>query len=59
MKDSSMAVKVTPTYQPSWSIEVRRAAAQVAVAASKITGRPVDPRVKKLAEEADELERGR
>jgi hypothetical protein len=45
-----MAVKVTPTYEPRWSIEVRRAAAQAAVAASKITGRPVDPRVKELAE---------
>ena len=52
-----MAVKLTPTYQPRWSIEVRRAAAQAAVAASKKTGRPVDPRVKQLADEADELER--
>lgn len=32
------------------SLAVRRAAAKVAVAASEKTGRPVDPRVKKLAE---------
>jgi hypothetical protein len=51
-----MAVKMTPTYVPNWSIEVRRAAAQAAVAASKKTGRPVHPRVKELAEEADRLE---
>jgi hypothetical protein len=44
--------------RPKRSIEVRRAAAQVAVTASKKTGRPVDPRVKALADEADELERG-
>jgi hypothetical protein len=51
-----MAVKRTPMYEPRWSIEVRRAAAQVAVTASKITGRPVHPRVKELADEADRLE---
>jgi hypothetical protein len=51
-----MAVKMTPTYEPDWSIEVRRAAAQVAVEASKKTGHPVHPRVKELAEEADRLE---
>lgn len=32
------------------SLRVARAAAQAAVAASKKTGRPVDPRVKELAE---------
>jgi len=31
-------------------LEVRKAAARAAVAASKVTGRPVDPRVKELAE---------
>lgn len=36
--------------EPKWSLEVRKAAAQAAVAASKNTGRPVDPRVKALAE---------
>jgi hypothetical protein len=51
-----MVVKRTPMYEPDWTIEVRRAAAQVAVKASKITGRPVDPRVKALADEADRLE---
>lgn len=32
------------------SLAVRKAAARAAVAASKKTGRPVDPRVQKLAE---------
>ncbi|BBZ42328.1 hypothetical protein [Mycobacterium conspicuum] len=32
------------------SLAVRKAAARVAVAASEKTGRPVDPRVKELAE---------
>jgi hypothetical protein len=32
------------------SLAVRKAAAEAAVAASEKTGRPVDPRVKKLAE---------
>jgi len=32
------------------SLDVRKAAAKAAVAASKKTGRPVDPRVKELAE---------
>ncbi|HEU0192149.1 MAG TPA: hypothetical protein VFR17_12905 [Mycobacterium sp.] len=32
------------------SLEVRKAAARAAVAASKKTGRPVDPRAKELAE---------
>lgn len=32
------------------SLAVRKAAARVAVAASEKTGRPVDPRVKKLAD---------
>jgi hypothetical protein len=51
-----MAVKMTPTYEPDWSIEVRRAAARVAVTASKKTGHPVHPRLKELADEADRLE---
>jgi hypothetical protein len=32
------------------SLDVRKAAAKAAVAASEKTGRPVDPRVKELAE---------
>jgi hypothetical protein len=36
--------------KPARSLRVRIAAARVAVAASAKTGRPVDPRVKKLAE---------
>jgi hypothetical protein len=43
-----------PEYR--WPLEVRRAAAQAAVTASKKTGRPVHPRVKELADEADRLE---
>jgi hypothetical protein len=39
-----------------WPLEVRRAAAQAAVTASKKTGWPVHPLVKELAEEADRLE---
>ncbi|QZA18434.1 hypothetical protein K3U93_04330 [Mycobacterium malmoense] len=35
---------------PVRSLAVRKAAAKAAVSASKKTGRPVDPRVKKLAE---------
>ena len=50
--------EATPKPRHKRSIEVRRAAAQLAVTASKKTGRPVDPRVKALADEADELERG-
>lgn len=33
-----------------WSLAVRKAAARTAVAASRRTGRPVDPRVQELAE---------
>lgn len=41
----------TPDPQPQGrSLSVRKAAAKAAVAASKKTGRPVDPRVKELAE---------
>jgi hypothetical protein len=36
--------------QEQRSLDVRKAAAQAAVAASEKTGRPVDPRVKELAE---------
>jgi hypothetical protein len=36
--------------KPKLSPEVRKAAAEAAVAASKKTGRPVDPRVKAVAE---------
>ena len=36
--------------RPRRSLAVRKAAAEAAVAASRRTGRPVDPRVKKLAE---------
>ena len=35
---------------PKRSLWERKAAAEVAVAASRRTGRPVDPRVRKLAE---------
>lgn len=51
-----MATQKTPTTnterrQPAVrSLAVRKAAARAAVAASKKTGRPVDPRVQKLAE---------
>jgi hypothetical protein len=38
------------------SLRVRAAAAQVAVAASELTGHPVDPRVKELAELGDKLD---
>jgi hypothetical protein len=41
------------------SLRVRIAAAQFAVKASEITGRPVDPRVKELAELGDSSENGR
>ncbi len=46
----------TPTPGPATqppevrSLAIRKAAAKVAVTASKKTGRPVDPRVKELAE---------
>ena len=40
----------SPSGPPRRSLWERRLAAQVAVAASRKTGRPVDPRVKKLAE---------
>lgn len=36
-------------------LRVRIAAARAAVAASKKTGRPVDPRVRKLAESSPEI----
>ncbi len=39
-----------PTRRPGPSLEIRKLAAKVAVAASAKTGRPVDPRVKALAE---------
>lgn len=48
-----MPTEETPegTKRPEVSdLEVRKAAARAAVAASKKTGRPVDPRVKELAE---------
>lgn len=46
-----MADKVSTTLRkPKRSPAVLKAAAQAAVSASKKTGRPVDPRVKKLAE---------
>jgi hypothetical protein len=35
------------------SLAVRKAAAKAAMAASEKTGRPVDPRVEKLAEQRD------
>lgn len=43
-----------PVEKPARSLAVRRAAARAAVAASKKTGRPVDPRVLALAETDDE-----
>ena len=39
-----------PNQKPRRSMAVRKAAAQVAITASKLTGRPVDERVKKIAE---------
>ena len=46
-----MAEKVsTAPRKPTRSPAVLKAAAEAAVAASKKTGRPVDPRVKALAE---------
>jgi hypothetical protein len=43
-----LAQKATP--EPKGWADVRKAAAQAAVKASEKTGRPVDERVKKLAE---------
>ena len=40
----------TPSGKPKHSLRVRILAARAAVTASKRTGRPVDPRVKELAE---------
>jgi hypothetical protein len=49
-----MATQQEPTEdrrtEEARSFALRKAAAEVAVAAGKKTGRPVDPRVKKLAE---------
>ncbi len=42
----------TPARSGESSLAVRIAAARAAVAASKKTGRPVDPRVRELAEMA-------
>ncbi len=42
--------KVPEDRESASRVEVRKAAARVAVEASKRTGRPVDPRVKELAE---------
>lgn len=51
MADSQAADPDATTQQKAVrSLAVRKAAARVAVAASKKTGRPVDPRVKELAE---------
>ena len=51
MTEDNMAQETTSKPQPAErSYRVRKAAAQAAVAASVKTGRPVDPRVKKLAE---------
>jgi hypothetical protein len=44
----ALAQKATP--DPKGWADVRKAAAQAAVKASEKTGRPVDERVKKLAE---------
>ena len=49
-----MAAEDKPEASERWDyvsdLDVAKAAARAAVAASKKTGRPVDPRVKKLAE---------
>jgi hypothetical protein len=45
-------VRVASRKPEGRSLAVRKAAAKTAVAASEKTGRPVDPRVKKLAESA-------
>lgn len=44
------ATTPTPTTRRTYSPAVRKLAAQTAVAASKKSGRPVDPRVQKLAD---------
>jgi hypothetical protein len=49
MREGRMAQKANPEDVKGWS-DVRKAAAQTAVKASEKTGRPVDERVKKLAE---------
>ncbi|CQD02070.1 hypothetical protein BN000_00120 [Mycobacterium europaeum] len=48
-KTSSTTAPHKPT-KPKHSLAVRKLAAQTAVAASKKSGRPVDPRVQKLAD---------
>lgn len=40
----------TPPAGKTYSLSVRKAAARAAVTASKKTGRPIDPRVAKLAD---------
>lgn len=45
-----MADQKNQAQKPRMSPEVLKAAAEAAVAASKRTGRPVDPRVKAVAE---------
>lgn len=47
MSEQDPNLELSPPKRSLWE---RRLAAQVAVAASRRTGRPVDPRVKKLAE---------
>ena len=49
MTNKPPATTPTPTRKPR-SLAVRKLAAQTAVAASKKSGRPVDPRVQKLAD---------
>jgi hypothetical protein len=49
-----MAESGTPQAQQGYSLRVRRSAARAAVAASRNTGRPVDPRVKRIAELTDD-----
>jgi hypothetical protein len=47
---TSKPTATTPTPPTPRSLAVRKLAAKAAVTASKKTGRPVDPRVQKLAD---------
>lgn len=49
-KNSRDQTAKTPPAGKTYSLSVRKAAARAAVTASKKTGRPVDPRVAKLAD---------
>ena len=50
MTNKAPVTTPTPPRKPAHSLAVRKLAAKTAVAASKKSGRPVDPRVQKLAD---------